>query len=373
MNAAFASPERLTEQRVDWARFRESCLKTCSLDTVKDRVRYARKFKGALFNRDFSGLTGLANSKRNHVLAALSSLSKFLGVYEDFRALVKNSGLTWKTSSVDDLIIARISRTEEKAGVLEWIRDGKAKAPQLSQFLEFAFFSGLRLGEALNSYNLIIELAEKGRLSVYYDFEKEVLEHFRFKSLFLRRNKKAFITLMPRALVLKLLVCRKLTVFQVDNWLKRRRLGSRFGDVREYYATFMTRHLSQPEIDFLQGRVSGSVFMRNYFNPALIKDLKNRVFGGLVEMMQVLDCRGGEMKVEKAKESEGGMPKDCYVLTSFPAEELKKLRGWLANKDTIEISTGKDEILLVNTTKLYPIQEEPKSVDEDLKEQFLEK
>jgi len=79
------------------------------------------------------------------------------------------------------------------------------------------------------------------------------------------------------------------------------------------------------------------------------------------------------MKVEKAKESEGGMPKDCYVLTSFPAEELKKLQGWLANKDTIEISTGKDEILLVNTTKLYPIQDEPKSVAEDLKEQLLEK
>lgn len=42
----------------------------------------------------------------------------------------------------------------------------------------------------------------------------------------------------------------------------------RFGDVREVWASVMPKHLRQPEIDFLQGRVSTSVFMRNYFNPA---------------------------------------------------------------------------------------------------------
>ena len=45
----------------------------------------------------------------------------------------------------------------------------------------------------------------------------------------------------------------------------------------------MTKYLSQPEIDFLQGSVSGSVFMRNYFNPALIGDLKERVFKGIAD------------------------------------------------------------------------------------------
>ena len=55
-------------------------------------------------------------------------------------------------------------------------------------------------------------------------------------------------------------------------------------DVREYFATFMTRFLNPAEIDFLQTRVSASVFMRNYFNPALIEDLKKRVFDGLLKM-----------------------------------------------------------------------------------------
>ena len=46
----------------------------------------------------------------------------------------------------------------------------------------------------------------------------------------------------------------------------------------------MTKYLNPAEIDFLQGRVSASVFMRNYFNPALIEDLKERVFKGISEL-----------------------------------------------------------------------------------------
>ena len=46
----------------------------------------------------------------------------------------------------------------------------------------------------------------------------------------------------------------------------------------------MTKFLSQSEIDFLQGRISGSVSMRNYFNPALISDLKERVFKTIKEL-----------------------------------------------------------------------------------------
>jgi intergrase/recombinase len=70
----------------------------------------------------------------------------------------------------------------------------------------------------------------------------------------------------------------------IDNRLKRNGFKSRFGDIREYYATFMTRFLNPAEIDFLQGRVSASVFMRNYFNPALITDLKDRIFKALAEL-----------------------------------------------------------------------------------------
>ena len=63
--------------------------------------------------------------------------------------------------------------------------------------------------------------------------------------------------------------------------LKRQGFNMRFSDSREYYATFMTKFLNPAEIDFLQGRLSTSVFMKNYSNPVLIKDLRRRVFPGI--------------------------------------------------------------------------------------------
>jgi len=58
----------------------------------------------------------------------------------------------------------------------------------------------------------------------------------------------------------------------------------RFSDIREAHANVLTKYLRQAEIDFLQGRVSASVFMRNYFNPALIIDLRKRVFKAVSEI-----------------------------------------------------------------------------------------
>ena len=55
-------------------------------------------------------------------------------------------------------------------------------------------------------------------------------------------------------------------------------------DARAYFATHMTKWLNASEIDFLQGRVSASVFMKHYFNPAIIIDLKERTFKAIDEL-----------------------------------------------------------------------------------------
>ena len=110
------------------------------------------------------------------------------------------------------------------------------------------------------------------------------MEHSKFKQDFIRRTKKCFVSFIPRKLIGETSNQEKLTLYQIDNWIKRVGFKSRFSDVREYYATYMTKHLAQPEIDFLQGRVSANVFMRNYFNPALLGDLKERVFNAIEEI-----------------------------------------------------------------------------------------
>jgi hypothetical protein len=48
---------------------------------------------------------------------------------------------------------------------------------------------------------LIIKLFGEGKLNQYCDGEREILEHFKFKEIFLRRTKKAFISFVPKELI----------------------------------------------------------------------------------------------------------------------------------------------------------------------------
>jgi len=167
-----------------------------------------------------------------------------------------------------------MTRTREYGDVSKWVSEVKNKFPKLADFLDFILANGLRFKEAVDSYNLIIDSTEKGKLESYYNSETETLEHFRFKQVFLRNTKKVFVSVVPRQLIKRISKKQKLTIYQIRNSIKRKGFGLRFGEVRDYFATHMTKFLTQSEIDFLQGRVSASVFMRNYFNPALISDLK---------------------------------------------------------------------------------------------------
>jgi len=279
-------PRKLSfeEKSVNWASFREYLLKRHSKGHVKNVMNYCLKYGNCLLTEDFSLLSGVSVEKRRNILTALSNLSKFLGKHEVFKWLMKDYGLKWQTTKAEDLLISRMTKVKDNGEVLQWIHEIKGNFPGLETFLEFVLVSGLRFSEAINSYDLIIDLAKENRLNEYYIEDREVLEHFRFKKLFLRNTKKVFVSFVPRELIKRIGERERITSCQIRNRLKRNNYGMRFPEVRQYFATYMTKHLTQPEIDFLQGRVSTNVFMRNYFNPALITDLKERVFKGIADL-----------------------------------------------------------------------------------------
>jgi len=274
---------------VNWRAFEKWLRENFSYSYAKDLLNYSKRFCHVLFNGEASELLRLTESVRKVVMASLSNLSKFLGVYSEWKRLVEGYGLKWSSGKSEDYLISRMAHTENNENVLEWVKQVKAKIPKLSVFMDFMILSGLRLREAVNSYNLIIALAREGRLNEYYNFENEALEHYRFKSLFIRRSKKVFVSFIPERLIEEISKQEKLTLYQISNYVRRdKKLKSRFPELREYYATVMTKWLNQSEIDFLQGRISGSVFMKNYFNPILITDLHERVFKGLAEIQSKL-------------------------------------------------------------------------------------
>ena len=273
---------------LDWSKFKVWLKNRFSSSYARDVYSYARKYYAVLLHNEVSELLSLNGNKRRMVMSSLSNLSKFLGLYKKWKRIVEDYGLKWSQNNAEDYIISRMANSQVQKDITCWIRQVKLNLPRLCYFMDFALCSGLRFSETINSYNLIVELARKGELKQYYNMESEVLEHFRFKQFFIRKTKKAFITFMPKAVVLETAKQAKLSKWQIENCIKRAGFKLRFGDIREYWATFMTKWLTQPEIDFLQGRVSSTVFMRNYFNPALITDLKQRVFKGVKQLLKLV-------------------------------------------------------------------------------------
>jgi len=275
---------------VDWEAFRDWLARDKRPTYVRECVNYAKRYAHCLLDRNFDDVRDASETVRPHIVKALSNLSKFLGMYDVFKELMQKYGISWKGRATDDVFIDRLLSVKDPGEVWNWIKQVKEARPDLVDFMDFVAITGLRLNEAITSWNLIHELAAKNELDKYYNEDKETLEHFRFKELFIRRTKKAFVSFVPKSFIKRIVDSEKLGS---SNNCIRKRLKSvgvnmRFHEVRKAHATILTKYLRQPEIDFIQGRVSSSIFMANYFNPALISDLKQRVFKGISEILTLI-------------------------------------------------------------------------------------
>ena len=232
-------PRFPSEKELDLESFKEYLRRNHCPKTIRDILYYVHKHGSCLVRSDFSELNRLTISNRRHCLAALSNLAKFQGRYEDFRRLVKDYGLKWENMKAEDLLISRINKFEKCGSVLTWRDTVKKEWPCFSSFMDFLVSTGLRMVEAVESYNLIIDLSNEGKLSEYYSAEKEILEHFRFKEKFIRNNKKAFVSFVPRKLIEEVARSKRITIDSITNKIKRKGMRPRFNDIREYYATYM--------------------------------------------------------------------------------------------------------------------------------------
>jgi len=271
---------------VDWSAFKEWLLKTHKPYVTQYMVSYAQKFQSCLTSGDLSVLLELSPGKKRLVMSSLSALAKYLGVYEDWRRLIRQYGLKWSGKSKDEIFIERLTKVKNPNEVFEWIKRVKEERPDLAEFMDLMVISGMRLVEAVESYNLIIKLASEGKLNKYYNEEKGTLEHFHFTDKFLRKGKKTFVSFVPKDLVQRITEKEKLNKYSIQTAIKRKGLPLRFGDIRELHGTLLTKTHSESEINFLHGRVGTGVFMQNYFNPVWITDLKQRTFKAIAEIKE---------------------------------------------------------------------------------------
>ena len=231
-----------------------------------------------------SELLSLTNDKRIHAMKSLASLSKYLGCYDKWISIRHNYQLKWSNGDSLDIFNKIFADKQNYSSMMGWLKNAIKLLPKPdSNILIYCTLTGLRADESFKS----IELFRSDRKN-YFNSKLMILEHFRFPSIFFRRTKKAYISLVNKRILELAKETKSSTSYNSLNmYCKRNKLEMRMSYCRKIYATHLrTRGVEQETIDFLQGRVPESVFARHYFRP----DFKNdkRIISALNELYNTI-------------------------------------------------------------------------------------
>ena len=154
--------------------------------------------------------------------------------------------------------------------MLCWLNDKCSRLPEkYAEVLKFNTLTGLRPSEAYMSIKLIHDNTEN-----YIDNDTKILEHFRFP-YFIRRTKKAYISIVTDRIVeIARSASRDVSYNQLKLQFKRHNMGDiHMLFCRKIFATYLRiQGVEQEIIDFLQGRIPRSVFVRHYFRPTFASE-----------------------------------------------------------------------------------------------------
>jgi intergrase/recombinase len=153
--------------------------------------------------------------------------------------------------------------------MIDWVRESVKQFPRFANILVFNTLTGLRPTEAVESFNLLSSSSKD-----YLSKDGKRLEHFRFPSIFIRRTKKAFISITNRQILdlIKKSKIEELNYSKIRLTFQRNNKKCNMSYCRKIFATFLRNEGIESEmIDMLQGRIPNSIFVRHYYRPSLAK------------------------------------------------------------------------------------------------------
>jgi intergrase/recombinase len=239
-----------------------------------------KKYGYIINSNNLRELDLLGNWTKTHAIKALIMLSKFLGTYTEFKARMNEHGVKmYRTNGLTAFL--RILNANNK-DTLQWFNQ---ILPHLRDnervFTKFLKLSGLRVSEGIASFNLCIRLANQGRIGEYYDSDLNVLCHFKYPKLFVRRSKACYISFIKPQLLKEICGSQPVSYASIRKRLEHCKIPMRFNELRDIFGTHLVNNgILEIEQNLCCGRIPVSIFIRHYWSPRL-KELCNRVFKAL--------------------------------------------------------------------------------------------
>jgi intergrase/recombinase len=251
-----------------WKDFEQYLLTKMRKDTANYQLSCSKKYWSVLADENANPLLALSSDKKVHVMKSLSSLSKYLGIYDHWQKIRENYQLKWSEQNNLEIFKKITDNNYSFNSMIKWISETCKTIPlEHANAIIFCTLTGLRAEECFQS----IRLFNSNEKAKYLNKNNMTLEHFRYPNIFLRRTKNAYITIVNSEILELIRYNMKMPNYKsLNKILKKNNLSINLSYCRKVFATFLRNNGSEQEIiDLLQGRIPKSIFVKHYYRPDL--------------------------------------------------------------------------------------------------------
>jgi intergrase/recombinase len=259
---------------VFWINYKEYLLKILSKKVAQDRFAYSKKYYDVLIRENAAHIIILQNEKKIHVMKAMAVLSKYIGCYDKWSRIREKYHLKWTVTDNLSQFHRMFNEDKNINTMMKWLKDAYRLVPkQYGNILLFNTLTGLRPIEVFHCLQLVSSYAPN-----YINTESLILEHFRFPSIFIRRTKNAYISIISDLIINTATDCGNFSYKSLKRILKKNNMQMNMSYCRKIFATYLRINGIESEIiDLLQGRIPKSVFAKHYFKPDFTSYNKVRI------------------------------------------------------------------------------------------------
>ena len=234
-------------------------------------MKYGKKYSYVLERVDIKDLLVLPPAKQRHIMKALANLAKYGGIYEQWNNLRRQHQLKWSSTNTLDAFERIMNNGTDYNKMLEYVRQVLAVLPRShANVIIFGTLTGLRPVEACKSVQPI-----HADLSNYLNHDLFILEHFKWKDIFIRSTKKSFISVMTDQLLQIAKTADPQSYTSIYAYLRERGLPMRRNYCRKIFGTHLRYCGIESEmVNLLEGRISPEIFVRHYWSPNMKQDIE---------------------------------------------------------------------------------------------------